>query len=80
MNGPLDMVNGWLYWSDWGNVPRIERAWMDGTHREAIITEDIFWPNGIAIDVEEQKIYWCDAKKDRWATILTFYDCYKSYF
>jgi low density lipoprotein receptor-related protein 5/6 len=38
---------------------------MDGTHREAIITEDIVWPNGIALDVEEQKIYWCDAKKDR---------------
>ena len=60
-----DMVNGWLYWSDWGNAPRIERAWMDGSHREAIITEEIFWPNGIALDVEEQKIYWCDAKKDR---------------
>ena len=42
----LDPVNGWMYWSDWGKEAKIERAWMDGSHREAIITEDITWPNG----------------------------------
>ena len=33
----LDLVNGYMYWSDWGNSARIERAWMDGTHREIIV-------------------------------------------
>ena len=33
----LDHVNGFMYWSDWGKLPRIERAWMDGTHREIIV-------------------------------------------
>jgi low density lipoprotein receptor-related protein 5/6 len=26
---------------------------------------EIGWPNGIALDVDEQTLYWCDAKKDR---------------
>ena len=38
-----------MYWSDWGENPRIERAWMDGTHREIIIQEKIGWPNGIGL-------------------------------
>ena len=25
----------------------------------------IGWPNGIALDVNEQTLYWCDAKEDR---------------
>ena len=24
---------GLMFWSDWGDKPRIEGAWMDGTHR-----------------------------------------------
>ena len=26
----LDLVFGYMYWSDWGAVPKIERAWLDG--------------------------------------------------
>ena len=33
----LDLVNGYMYWSDWGESARIERAWMDGTHRQIIV-------------------------------------------
>ena len=33
----LDLVNGYMYWSDWGESARIEQAWMDGTHREVIV-------------------------------------------
>ena len=29
------------------------------------IFEEIGWPNGIALDVDEQILYWCDAMKDR---------------
>lgn len=52
-----------IYWSDWGTEGRIERAWMDGQHREVII-EDLGWPNGLVIDKAEMKLYWIDAKRE----------------
>ena len=45
-----------MFWSDWGDAARIERAWMDGSHRGVIVDTDIGWPNGMAIDVEEKKV------------------------
>jgi len=26
-----------MYWTDWGATPKIEMAYMDGTHRHVII-------------------------------------------
>ena len=54
-----------MFWSDWGKIPRIERAWLDGRLREVIIDTELVWPNGIALDTDRQKLYWCDAKMDR---------------
>ncbi len=51
-----------MYWTDWGKWPKIERSWMDGSHRSAIVTEDVVWPNGLAVDGE--RIYWIDANLD----------------
>ncbi|XP_019510261.1 PREDICTED: LOW QUALITY PROTEIN: low-density lipoprotein receptor-related protein 5-like [Hipposideros armiger] len=51
-----------MYWTDWGETPRIERAGMDGSTRKVIVDSDIYWPNGLTIDLEEQKLYWADAK------------------
>lgn len=28
-------IEGWMFWTDWGFNAKIERAGMDGTHREA---------------------------------------------
>ena len=52
----------YMYWTDWGETPRIERAGMDGSTRKVIVDSDIYWPNGLTIDLEEQKLYWADAK------------------
>ena len=49
-------LQGLMFWSDWGDAARIERAWMDGSHRGVIVDTDIGWPNGMAIDVEEKKV------------------------
>src|SRR4051812_14132410 len=35
----LDPNEGWMYWSDWGAHPRIERAALDGTQRSVIINK-----------------------------------------
>lgn len=39
----------WLYWSDWGEVAKIEKAGLDGSHRSTIVHTDIEWPNGLTI-------------------------------
>ncbi|XP_017052491.1 very low-density lipoprotein receptor isoform X1 [Drosophila ficusphila] len=58
----LDPIEGWMYWSDWGASPRIERAGMDGSHRTTIISYDVKWPNGITLDLVQKRLYWVDGK------------------
>ncbi|XP_045536115.1 low-density lipoprotein receptor-related protein 2 [Papilio machaon] len=55
---------GWLFWTDWGENPRIERIGMDGTQRSAIITTKIYWPNGLTLDTATQRVYFADSKLD----------------
>lgn len=31
-------------------------------NRKVIVDVDIYWPNGLTIDLVEQKLYWADAK------------------
>lgn len=45
-----------------GPSPKIERAYMDGSERIAIINDGIFWPNGLTFDYPANRIYWADAK------------------
>ncbi|XP_037050170.1 low-density lipoprotein receptor-like isoform X2 [Bradysia coprophila] len=58
----LDPLNGWMYWTDWGSSPRIERAGMDGTHRQAIVSSNVKWANGLTLDLVRERVYWVDAK------------------
>lgn len=58
----LIFILSYMYWTDWGEEPRIERAGMDGSNRKIIVEVDIYWPNGLTIDLDEQKLYWADAK------------------
>lgn len=58
-----------VFWTDWGSDeelsvagPRIERAFMDGSERQAIVAEGLFWPNGLTVDYSAERIYWADAK------------------
>lgn len=53
-----------MFWTDWGENPKIERAGMNGdsSTRVVIVNEEIFWPNGLTIDTERRVIYWADAK------------------
>ncbi|XP_037937352.1 putative vitellogenin receptor [Teleopsis dalmanni] len=59
---------GQMFWTDWGNKPMIARASMDGSNSKSIIVDNIHWPNSIAIDMHNDRIYWVDAKS---ATIET---------
>lgn len=49
-----------MYWTTWGEKPRIERADMDGSARNVIISDDLITPSGLSIDYEAKKLYWAD--------------------
>ena len=54
-----------MFWSDWGEKGKVVRAGMDGSNRVNVITTDIKWPNGLAIDYEDSRLYWLDAHSSR---------------
>nr|QYY47504.1 vitellogenin receptor-2 [Pardosa pseudoannulata] len=59
----LDLMEGFVYWSDWGeNVVGIYRSGMDGSRRIPLVTKRIEWPNSIAIDRTTNRLYWADTK------------------
>lgn len=53
-----------LFWTDWGDNPRIETAGMDGdpATRQTIVSDGIGWANGLAIDYTLKRLYWADAR------------------
>lgn len=59
-------VHGWLFWTDWAEKnPKIERSSLDGSERIVIVSTDLGWPNGLALDFDNSKVYWGDANKDK---------------
>uniref|UniRef100_A0A8C9EZD8 EGF-like domain-containing protein n=1 Tax=Pavo cristatus TaxID=9049 RepID=A0A8C9EZD8_PAVCR len=53
-----------MFWTDWGQNPRIEKASMDGKLRTVIINSKIYWPNGLSIDYPNKLLYFADAYLD----------------
>ena len=58
---PLD---GLMFWTDWGEYPKIERAAMNGDpdSRVILVEREIAWPNGLTLDYESKLLYWVEAK------------------
>ncbi len=54
----------YIFWTEWGEYPRIERAGMDGSDRKTIIDTKIYWPNGLALDIPTKRVYFADSKLD----------------
>ncbi|KAL9960408.1 hypothetical protein ACROYT_G033860 [Oculina patagonica] len=57
----LDLDSGFMFWTDWGANPKIERASLSGSQRLAIVTANLYWPNGIELDKGNKRIFWVDA-------------------
>ncbi|KAL3189938.1 hypothetical protein MRX96_020276 [Rhipicephalus microplus] len=55
----------WMYWTDWGQPAKIERAALDGSERRVLVSTDLGWPNGLALDARDDRLYWADARTDR---------------
>lgn len=63
----VDPLSGVMFWTDWGAIPKIERASMDGNlaSRRVIISENIFCPNSVTLDIVDKRLFWIDAKLDK---------------
>ncbi|KAG2459291.1 LRP2 protein, partial [Polypterus senegalus] len=57
----LDPCRGYMYWTDWGTNAKIERATLGGNFRTEIVNTSLVWPNGLTLDIEEERLYWADA-------------------
>ena len=55
----FDSIHSYLYWTEWANTGAIERAWLDGTHRQVIVS-DIGRTHGLTIDHAARRLYWAD--------------------
>ena len=53
-----------MFWSDWGQNPRIEHSGLDGSGRITLVTKDLFWPNALTIDYPTKRLYFADARMD----------------
>lgn len=54
----VDPLEGWMYWSDWGDNGKIERAGMDGSNRNVILWDNIRWVNGLTLDFVNKRLFW----------------------
>lgn len=53
-----------MFWTDWGENPRVESVGLDGTMRKTIVHTKIYWPNGLTLDLPNKRIYFADSKLD----------------
>ncbi|KAI8771505.1 scavenger receptor cysteine-rich type 1 protein M130 [Biomphalaria glabrata] len=57
----VDKLDRTIFWTEWGPVPKIEKANYDGTNRRLVATTGLRKPNGIAVDSKAKLVYFCDA-------------------
>ncbi|XP_050436455.1 protein cueball isoform X2 [Adelges cooleyi] len=60
----VDTCRGYLYWTNCNHLSAsIERSRLNGTDRKIIVSDHLFQPLSIAIDVENGLLYWSDERE-----------------
>uniref|UniRef100_UPI00398F174B low-density lipoprotein receptor-related protein 1-like n=1 Tax=Pristiophorus japonicus TaxID=55135 RepID=UPI00398F174B len=60
----LDPTMGKVFFTDYGQIPKVERCDMDGQNRTKLVDSKIVFPHGIALDLVNKLVYWADAYLD----------------
>lgn len=53
-------LHRFMFWTDFGQIPKIERATLSGTQRVVIVTSSLQWPVGIDLDRRNRLLFWVD--------------------
>lgn len=53
-----------LFWTDTGIQPKIERSLLDGSKRKVLVWSGILYPVSIAVDVHSSTIYFTDSARE----------------
>lgn len=61
-----------MYWTDWGENAKLERAGMDGSNRMVLISNHLGWPNGLAVDRTGSQLLWADAHTEVRINIIMY--------
>ncbi|XP_016534121.1 low-density lipoprotein receptor-related protein 1-like isoform X3 [Poecilia formosa] len=60
----LDPNMGKVFFTDYGQIPKVERCDMDGQNRTKLVDSKIVFPHGITLDLVSRLVYWADAYLD----------------
>jgi hypothetical protein len=61
---PEIFVFRYLYWIDYGQYPRIGKAFLDGSGWQPMVTSGISNPRDLTVDMLTHDVYWVDSKLD----------------
>lgn len=64
----VNPCNGTLFYTDWGKFGtsgKIMRTTMAGSLKTVIIDKNLAQPSGLAIDYDDQMLYWTDAVREK---------------
>ncbi|KAK3586652.1 hypothetical protein CHS0354_024257 [Potamilus streckersoni] len=51
---------GYLFWTDTGKIPKIERSSLTGKDRKLLVWQGVIWPTSLCIDYSNNRLYWTD--------------------
>lgn len=58
----LDPTKGFMFYTDW--TPSLSRSLLDGSNRTVLVTDQVYHPSSVTLDLANELVYWIDIYKD----------------